>query len=726
MGDTVKTILLVEDEALIALQEIDQLEKAGYKVIHTFTGAGSLEIVDLNPDGIDLILMDIDLGQGMDGTEAGRRILDDHDIPILFLSSHTGREMVRKTEEIVNYGYVVKSSASSVLEASIKTALGLFTARRSERIHDRDRTILKSTLDSQKDLFILSIDKDFNCLYVNEAYQDFRFRSLGQRIRIGTRLSDAPPADRFFRDSIGYFVRALMGESLRVVEHYGIDESSFESTYNPIYDEKGTVMGATSFSTDISERTRVGNTLRKSEEKWRSIVSASPDGIAELSKDGKIVFASPKCFRLIGYDSVEEVVGESMETFVDRVDQSKARSYLESLFSGKGKKNAELLLRKKDGSLLFTEMNPEMIKDGESDSENLILVIRDISERKEREQELRESHDRYRNLLNAIGEGFCYTDENEIFRMANPSCERIFGVEPRSLIGRSLNDFLDDEGREIMVKETAPRENSGSNGHIAPIIRPDGQRRWLRINTSPINSYDDRYVGSSVVLIDVTDELKSSEALNRLVKNTELLMKELEHRVKNSLSIASSLIGIARDEITDRRALDVLKDTDSRIRSMSAIYERLCLAGSVQSIDFGTYVENLAKSILGTYYHPTTRIALNVRAQHIEIDTKRAISLGLIVNELLTNAVKHAFPDGSSGTIAIGLRRIGDSASLTVSDDGVGLRSKGDIEESASMGMMLIRELVKQIGGVLEIDDGEGTSVSIVFGLTEAGDGRPG
>jgi PAS domain S-box-containing protein len=724
MGDTAKTILLVEDEALLALQEIEQLKKAGYEVIHSFTGAESLEIVDSNPDGIDLVLMDIDLGQGMDGTEAGRRILDDHDIPILFLSSHTGREMVRKTEGIVNYGYVVKSPESSVLEASIKTALRLFTQRRSEGVHDRAWTIVKSTLDSRNDLSILSIDKGYNCLYANEAYQDLRFGSVGRRTRIGTRLSDAPPADEFSRDSLEYFARALRGESLRVVEHYGIEELSFESTYIPIYDEKGMVMGATSFSTDISERMRVEKALRKSEEKWRSIVSASPDGIAEISKDGRIVFASPKCFRLIGYDSLEEVVGESIETFVDRVDQEKARSYLQSLFSGKEKKNAEFLLRKKDGSLLFTEINPELMKDGEDDSENLILVIRDIGERKAREQELRESHDRYRNLLNAIGEGFCYTDEHEIFRMANPSCERIFGVEPHSLIGRSLNDFLDDEGREIMARETAPRGTSVSNGYIAPIIRADGQRRWLRINTSPVNDYDDRYAGSSVVVIDVTDELKSSEALNRLVKNSELLMKELEHRVKNSLSIASSLLGIARDGITDRKALDVLKDTDSRIRSMSAIYERLCLAGSVQSIDFGTYVERLAKSILGTYHHPTTRIDLEVRTQHIEIDTKRAISLGLIVNELLTNAVKHAFPDGSSGTIAISLRRIGNGAGLTVSDDGVGLRSKRDIEESASMGMMLIRELIKQIGGVLEIDDGEGTSVSIVFDLTQTGDGR--
>jgi PAS domain S-box-containing protein len=632
--------------------------------------------------------------------------------------------MVRKTEGIVNYGYVVKSPESSVLEASIKTALRLFTQRRSEGVHDRAWTIVKSTLDSRNDLSILSIDKGYNCLYANEAYQDLRFGSVGRRTRIGTRLSDAPPADEFSRDSLEYFARALRGESLRVVEHYGIEELSFESTYIPIYDEKGMVMGATSFSTDISERMRVEKALRKSEEKWRSIVSASPDGIAEISKDGRIVFASPKCFRLIGYDSLEEVVGESIETFVDRVDQEKARSYLQSLFSGKEKKNAEFLLRKKDGSLLFTEINPELMKDGEDDSENLILVIRDIGERKAREQELRESHDRYRNLLNAIGEGFCYTDEHEIFRMANPSCERIFGVEPHSLIGRSLNDFLDDEGREIMARETAPRGTSVSNGYIAPIIRADGQRRWLRINTSPVNDYDDRYAGSSVVVIDVTDELKSSEALNRLVKNSELLMKELEHRVKNSLSIASSLLGIARDGITDRKALDVLKDTDSRIRSMSAIYERLCLAGSVQSIDFGTYVERLAKSILGTYHHPTTRIDLEVRTQHIEIDTKRAISLGLIVNELLTNAVKHAFPDGSSGTIAISLRRIGNGAGLTVSDDGVGLRSKRDIEESASMGMMLIRELIKQIGGVLEIDDGEGTSVSIVFDLTQTGDGR--
>ncbi len=132
-----KTILLVEDEALIAMMEARQLEKEGYAVVTAANGPAAIAAVHELHGGIDLILMDIDLGHGMDGTEAAAEILKDHDIPVVFLSSHTEKEVVEKTEKITSYGYVVKNSGSVVLDASIKMAFKLYGANRELRRKER-------------------------------------------------------------------------------------------------------------------------------------------------------------------------------------------------------------------------------------------------------------------------------------------------------------------------------------------------------------------------------------------------------------------------------------------------------------------------------------------------------------------------------------------------------------------------------------------------------------
>ena len=124
-----KNILLVEDEALIAIMEKSELEKYGYTVAHLKSGEKAIKYIDENYNKIDLILMDIDLGNGIDGTEAGKRILEKHNIPVVFLSSHTEPEIVEKTEEITSYGYVVKNSGIILLDASIKMAFKLFESQ---------------------------------------------------------------------------------------------------------------------------------------------------------------------------------------------------------------------------------------------------------------------------------------------------------------------------------------------------------------------------------------------------------------------------------------------------------------------------------------------------------------------------------------------------------------------------------------------------------------------
>jgi PAS domain S-box-containing protein len=139
MADAERTVLLVEDEALIALGETERLRECGYSVSHALTGERAIEIVESNPDGIWMILMDIDLGKGMDGTEAARRILERFDLPVLFISSHGEREIVAGTEGVTNYGYLLKSSSFTVIDASIKMARKLFEARKRIGANELER-----------------------------------------------------------------------------------------------------------------------------------------------------------------------------------------------------------------------------------------------------------------------------------------------------------------------------------------------------------------------------------------------------------------------------------------------------------------------------------------------------------------------------------------------------------------------------------------------------------
>ncbi|HUW40655.1 MAG TPA: PAS domain S-box protein [Rectinemataceae bacterium] len=737
MESAKKNILIVDDEALIALGEARQLEKAGYGASYVVSGEKAIELVGKDPDGVDLILMDIDLGRGMDGTEAARKILDRFDIPVLFLSSHIEPEIVRKTESITNYGYVVKSSSFTVLDASIKMAFRLFEAHRrialtnreteavNERlreslerlqkahdeialsesklskifqlspdeititrlsdglymdinegyarlmgyersevighsslpgdldiwVHPEDRrrllaiatdgeaenfetefrkrdgsiitvsisahlidiggerfiisitrditdqrrmeerlqeahAILDSTMDSQSDIYIISIDKDYRCLYRNRAYHDIKLRDFGVDVQVGTRMLDYIERDSFFQNARPYYDGALAGESIRVLEEYHLQEIIFEAMYSPIRSSGGEVIGATSFSVDITE------------------------------------------------------------------------------------------IRKKD-------------------------------------RELKESQERYQRLLNSVGEGFCYIDGNGIFRMTNPAAERILGTEPGSLVGRSFYEFFDEGGRRLVEGVRQRHRRGEPSALISPIVSGDGKRKYIQISSSPVREGNFGCSSASVVFREITDELRANEEMKTFAKRQETLMKELEHRVKNSLAIVSSLLGIATQEVSDTKALGVLRDTRSRIQSMSAIYERLYLTGKVESLDFGAYAESLAAAIFSTFSLGSDRIRLEVAVQRADLDTKRAISLGLIANELLTNCFKHAFPGGRAGKVRLELRTGQDRLILTVSDDGVGLSSPGLSATAATMGMMLIRELVDQIGGSIAVDASAGTSISV-------------
>ncbi|HTR98916.1 MAG TPA: sensor histidine kinase [Bacteroidota bacterium] len=207
-----------------------------------------------------------------------------------------------------------------------------------------------------------------------------------------------------------------------------------------------------------------------------------------------------------------------------------------------------------------------------------------------------------------------------------------------------------------------------------------------------------------------------TETLHQAIGEKEVLLKELQHRVKNNLAIISSLLGLEMRRLTDETARQVFLEAQTRISAMAALYDQLYGARDLNDISLGLYLDRLARTILDTYSPSGGRIALETALKDVHLDVKRAVPLGLILNEVLTNAVKYAFPDGKRGTVRVALGESEGQITLEISDDGVGLPAGFDLNAPGSMGFMLVKLLCEQIGASLEVGAANGSRITARFG----------
>jgi two-component sensor histidine kinase len=220
---------------------------------------------------------------------------------------------------------------------------------------------------------------------------------------------------------------------------------------------------------------------------------------------------------------------------------------------------------------------------------------------------------------------------------------------------------------------------------------------------------------------ELAERRQAEQQLRHLLREKDILLREIHHRIKNNLQVVSSMLSLQADRVSDEAALRAFQDSQDRIRSMALIHERLYQTENLTRIAFGDYTRGLIRYLQRVYDAGARGIALDVRAEEIHLTIDVAVPCGLILNELLSNALKHAFPDGRSGTIVVeiasaqseaqGVRRV----TLRVSDDGIGMPPQLDIQRSGTLGLQLVHTLVGQLGGTLRLERQRGTRFEITF-----------
>jgi two-component sensor histidine kinase len=248
-------------------------------------------------------------------------------------------------------------------------------------------------------------------------------------------------------------------------------------------------------------------------------------------------------------------------------------------------------------------------------------------------------------------------------------------------------------------------------------IHKSGQPVWTFINVSPLWEAGEKQNYNIAIIEDISERKKVEIALEKSLKEKEALLRELQHRVKNSFALITSLVGLEVRRIPDDASKFLLQSIHNRIYSIANLYDLLYKSKSYTDVHLNEYIQQLCNALFRSYSSDKLSVKLETELDDIKIEEKRAVSIGLIINELLTNSFKYAFPEGYSGFIKVSLKQIGKEAHLEITDNGVGLPEQSEEKPSGGLGMVLVNMLIEQLESHLEIKTTGGTSFRFKISL---------
>ncbi|HME44151.1 MAG TPA: PAS domain S-box protein, partial [Syntrophorhabdales bacterium] len=372
---------------------------------------------------------------------------------------------------------------------------------------------------------------------------------------------------------------------------------------------------------------------------------------------------------------------------------------------------------RKDGSTAWGHLFVQVVTDRSGRILYTLATIQDISERKRAEEALRESEESYRSLVETSPDAIFLHEEGMLVYL-NPAAVRLYGADSaEELYGKNAFDIVHPDDREAILNRTDFIMVTGAPVPLKEIrtMRRDGSTVDVEA-TAGIS----RYRGKKVVQViqrEITERKRAEEKIRASLREKEVLLKEIHHRVKNNLQIISSLLYLQSARTEHAGAVSALRESRNRIKSMALVHERLYSSPDLASVDMGKYTRNLVSDLRQSHMAEDGLIRLRLDIEDIPLGITEAIPCGLIINELVSNALKHAFPKGRQGEITIQLRRVGASQiRLTVADNGIGFPEDVDFRKSPSLGLTLINSLVEQLDGTIQLDREHGTAFTITFG----------
>lgn len=714
-----KKILLVEDEVIIAMMEKQQLEKYGYNVHHITNGEDAIRIALNNDSNYDLFLMDINLGSGIDGTQAAEEILKTKDIPVVFLSSHTEPEIVEKTEKITSYGYVVKNSGIVVLDASIKMAFKLFKSKMNEKIKEKylqdTNNLISTAFDSSLDCFlILSSKRNSDGIIIDFIIENVNTRTeemlqINRSELIGKDLCEVLPINR----TAGFFdkYKKVVDSGTPIVEEFYLPDTNVPAAwhYHQVVRSRD---GVLIIHRDITQQKNYETALRESENRFRHFMNHLPGTGWVVDKELKFILSQGKGLEKIGLKP-DQVVGMTLYEFFGINDENHI------VIDGHRRAlNGETVQYEQTyNNITFnTSLSPLIDENG-----CIIGVVGlsiDISERKLALTELQEIKDRYNLAIENTEAGVWDWDMINDKVVYSARWKNMFGYEDHEVensfsgwknlwhpddklrIEKSIDDYLNGITNKYEIIHRCRHKN--------------GEWLWIQTRGDILKDAEGqpvRWVGTN---IDITALKLAEKEIKQQLSENEILLKEAYHRIKNNIASIESLLNLQATSTDNIEVKSVLQESISRIQSTRVLYEKLLISNNYQDVSIKNYIDSLIDSLV-TVFSESKYIFIERNMVDFTVSSKNAIPIGIIINELMTNVFKYAFKDQKTGNILLEVKKTENHVILTIKDNGVGIDERVDANKSPGFGLTIVKMLAEQLNGTFTMENDNGTRSILKF-----------
>ncbi len=346
----------------------------------------------------------------------------------------------------------------------------------------------------------------------------------------------------------------------------------------------------------------------------------------------------------------------------------------------------------------------------------LVMAVRSSWEQARQRQALKEAENRYSNLFNGVPVGLYCIKPTGHFLDVNAALMQLLGYSAhRALLDMKTIDFhINAEAwqqwRDLMERKDVVRDLETS------VRTLDGRTIWVRHSAIAVRDGAGKVLYYEGAIEDVTERKRMVEQLEASLQEKEVLLKEIHHRVKNNMQVICSLLNLQSRSISDPNTLTLLQECQNRIFSMALVHEQLYQSEDLASINFAEYIENLVNNLFSSYDVASSLVSVKVNVDNVSLSVDTAIPCGLIINELVSNSLKYAFPSGRAGEICIELHLDREKYfNLRVSDNGIGLPQNLEYQNTKSLGLQLVTALTSQLSGTIALNRNMGTEFNIKF-----------
>ncbi|HME44002.1 MAG TPA: PAS domain S-box protein [Syntrophorhabdales bacterium] len=462
-------------------------------------------------------------------------------------------------------------------------------------------------------------------------------------------------------------------------------------------------------------QTSQGEVLQKGDNGYSAIFEKIGTPAFVAGQDSIVSLANEEFEKLCACSRQELEGKKSWHEFIVKEDLPAVEEYLRMLLSDpdQAARRHDFKVLSSDGAIKEMRLTATPIPG----SDKIVFCLVDMRERKWAEQAWLESEKKYRHVVDTVLEGIWVLDADGSTTFVSDRMAQMLKYGPEEMMGKRFFLFIGVKNAEKAGQRWERCRQGIKEEYEAEFMCKDGQPINTRVSSAPMIDDTGTFHGSMFSVADISHRKEAEEKIKASLQEKEVYLREIHHRVKNNLQVVSSLLYLQSKNVNDPRTLEILLESLERVRTIALIHEQLYKSADLAHVNFRDYLNSLTTNLFQTYGIQGEAVKLKLEInERVSLTPDKAIPCGLIVNELVSNALRHAFVGHGKGTIHVELRQNDDgTTSLIVGDDGIGLPPHVDFRHTSSLGLQLVNTLVNQLGATVELTLKKGTVFTVIF-----------